>query len=90
MKLTLKRTYKGDAYTIGHLYVDGIYQCDTLEDTDRGLKASRGEGWNLARKIKGQTAIPVGTYKVTLKLQSPRFSALKYRNQYGWCDAYLP
>jgi len=38
MKLKLRRTYKGEAYTIGHLYINGKYFCDTLEDTDRGLK----------------------------------------------------
>ncbi len=32
MKLLLKRIYKGDDYTIGKLYVDGVYVCDTLED----------------------------------------------------------
>ena len=37
MKLTLKRIFKGPKYTIGKLYVNGVYECDTLEDTDRGL-----------------------------------------------------
>ena len=32
MKLTLKRTFKGPKYTIGKLYVNGVYECDTLED----------------------------------------------------------
>jgi hypothetical protein len=37
MKLKLKRIYKGESYTIGHLYADGKYICDTIEDVDRGL-----------------------------------------------------
>ena len=37
MKLVLERTFRGSAYTIGKLYVDGDYFCDTLEDVDRGL-----------------------------------------------------
>lgn len=40
MKLELKRIAKKEAYTIGRLYVDGNYFCDTIEDTDRGLKQS--------------------------------------------------
>ena len=38
MKLTLKRIAKRDTYTIGRLYINGEYFCDTLEDKDRGLK----------------------------------------------------
>jgi len=37
MKLTLKRTAKKPTYTIGKLYIDDVYFCDTIEDTDRGL-----------------------------------------------------
>lgn len=37
MKLTLKRVAKRPTYTIGKLYIDGNYFCDTLEDKDRGL-----------------------------------------------------
>ena len=37
MKLLLKRIAKQKTYTIGKLYIDGVYECDTLEDTDRGL-----------------------------------------------------
>jgi hypothetical protein len=53
MKVEVKRTFKGTEYTIGQLYIDGAYFCDTLEDTVRN-----GE------KIAGKTAIPAGTYKV--------------------------
>ena len=37
MKLTLKRIAKRNTYTIGKLYIDGKYFCDTIEDKDRGL-----------------------------------------------------
>ena len=40
MKLTLKRIAKKPKYTIGKLYIDNTYFCDTLEDTDRGLDSS--------------------------------------------------
>lgn len=60
-KVEIKRTFKGAEYTIGKLYIDGAYFCDTLEDTVR-----TGE------KIAGKTAIPAGTYKVKITW-SPRF-----------------
>lgn len=63
MKVTVKRTFKGPEYTIGKLYIDGEYFCDTLEDTIR------------KEKIAGQTAIPAGTYKVK-KTYSPRFKTI--------------
>jgi hypothetical protein len=65
MKLTLKRNFKGADYTIGKLYIDGHYFCDTLEDTVR----PNGE------KIAGKTAIPAGDYKV-IKSYSPRFKKI--------------
>ena len=37
IKLTLKRRYRGSQYTIGSLYINNQYFCDTLEDRDRGL-----------------------------------------------------
>ena len=37
LQMKLERRYKCNGYTIGHLYVDGRYFCDTLEDADRGL-----------------------------------------------------
>lgn len=61
MKVEVKRTFKGTEYTIGKLYIDGHYLCDTLEDTVRN-----------GVKIAGKTAIPAGTYKVK-KTMSPRF-----------------
>lgn len=79
MRLELKRIAKREDYTIGRLYVDGEYFCDTLEDKVRDL--TREE------KVYGKTAIPEGTYEVTLRIQSPRFSQKK---QYDFCRGYLP
>lgn len=64
MKVEVKRTFKGTEYTIGKLYIDGHYLCDTLEDTVRN-----------GVKIAGKTAIPAGTYKVK-KTMSPRFKKI--------------
>ena len=61
MIVKVVRTFKGSEYTIGKLYIDDNYFCDTLEDVVRS-----GE------KVYGQTAIPAGKYKVK-KTYSPRF-----------------
>lgn len=87
MKLLLKRIALRDTYTIGKLYIDNHYFCDTLEDKVRDLNKDGdlndvGEG-----KVAGQTAIPYGTYKVTMDVQSPKFSQ---RASYAWCKGYLP
>lgn len=65
MKLKLERIYKAPTYTIGKLYIDGVYFSDTLEDV------VRADGV----KVYGETAIPSGTYKVILNV-SNRFKVL--------------
>lgn len=77
MKLRLNRIFKGSDYTIGKLYINGQYFCDTLEDPVRTLPAScpnTSEGILCAcpEKVYARTAIPAGTYKVTMQF-SPRF-----------------
>lgn len=79
MKLLLKRIAKRETYTIGKLYVDNHLFCDTCEDKVRDIER---EG-----KVYGKTAIPYGTYKVTLGVQSPKYSQ---RASYDWCKGYLP
>lgn len=66
MKLTLKRLYKKSNYTVGKLYVDDEYFCDTLEDTDRGLKDTMSFSEIRKLKVYGKTAIPAGTYVVRM------------------------
>ena len=87
MKLTLKRIALKPTYTIGKLYVDNHYFCDTLEDKVRDLNKD-GDLNDIGEvKVAGQTAIPYGTYKVTMDVQSPKFSQ---RASYAWCKGYLP
>lgn len=74
MKLTLKRIAKKTTYTIGKLYIDGQYFCDTLEDKDRGLDQKMTLEQIKKIKIPNITAIPTGTYKVTLDVISPKYS----------------
>lgn len=69
MRITVKRAYKKPNYTIGKMYIDGVYFCDTLEDAVREL-GKDGKG-----KIPNETAIPAGTYQVVVT-QSPKFKRL--------------
>ena len=66
MNITLIRKYKLPTYTIGKLYIDEEYFCDTLEDKDRGLTDSMTVSEISKIKIKKETAIPTGTYRVTI------------------------
>ena len=90
MELLLKRIAWCETYTIGHLYVDGVYVCDTIEDKDRGLTQCMSQAVIRAIKRKGVTAIPTGRYRVTMDVRSPKFSQKKYERNYGFCDGYLP
>lgn len=62
MKLKLIRKYCNETYTIGKLYIDGVYYCDTLEDAVRDL--------NIENKVYAQTAIPSGIYKVVVTMSN--------------------
>ena len=66
MKLEVKRIAKQSTYTIGKLFIDGEYFCFTLEDVCRGLTQNMTEAQIAQIKVKGQTAIPSGTYKVDI------------------------
>lgn len=77
MKLILKRIALRQTYTIGKLYIDDDYFCDTLEDTVRDINKN-GKFDNGEKKIKGKTAIPYGTYEIKWTY-SPRFK--KYTPQ---------
>ena len=62
MRLTLQREPSTKVSTAGKLFIDGQFECYTLEDIVR----PRGV------KVYGQTAIPAGSYQVVLTM-SPRF-----------------
>ena len=75
MKIKLVRIAFKETYTIGKLYVDGQYVCDTIEDKDRGLDNSMTVNEILRRKIKGQTAIPTGHYNIEITY-SPKYKRM--------------
>ena len=74
MKILIDRKWKKDGYTIGKLYVDGVFFSNTLEDKDRGLTSNMSLEEIKKKKKTGETAIPTGTYNVRMDISSPRFS----------------
>jgi len=68
MKLTLQRRESKSGATIGKLFIDGVFACHSLEDEIREIEGQPVESW----KVHGKTAIPAGTYSVTLEM-SGRF-----------------
>ncbi len=65
MKIVVRRFEYSDRYTIGRMYINDSteQECYTLEDTVRAPGV----------KIFGETAIPAGTYNVTIDF-SPHFN----------------
>ncbi|MBR5660587.1 MAG: hypothetical protein IKW99_03460 [Bacteroidales bacterium] len=90
MQLLVDRKWKKEAYTISNLYIDGVWFSNVIEDKDRGLTKTMPLSVIKARKVKGETAIPSGTYAVTMRVKSPKFSAWNYKKSYGFCDGYVP
>ena len=70
MNIILNRIAKKAKYTIGKLYINDQYFCDTLEDTDRGLTQSMTEQQIGSKKVYGETAIPTGTYRIIISYSS--------------------
>lgn len=56
MEILVKRDIFQPQRTLGRLFVDGVFECYTLEDTVR----PQGE------KVKGATAIQAGRYEVAI------------------------
>ena len=74
MKILIDRKWKKEGYTIGKLYVDGVFFSNTLEDRDRGLTSTMSIEEIKKKKKAGDTAIPTGIYKVRMDIPSPKFS----------------
>ena len=76
MKLELKRFSASKDSTLGLMFVDGEFECFTLEDEYR------------EEKVKGETRIPEGTYKVA-KREVLSGLTEKYRSKYHWFDYHF-
>lgn len=88
MELKVVRKWKRPEYTIGQMFVNGQLYCNTLEDKDRGLKDSMSLQEIKKLKVQDKTAIPTGTYNITLNITSPKFGQKKFYQQV--CNGKLP
>lgn len=88
MEILIKRIYNCEDYCISHVYIDGSYICDAIEDTDRGLDNSMSELEILKKKIKDKTAIPTGEYNILMNVISPKFSKKEYYKKL--CNGKVP
>lgn len=75
MIIDLYRKWRKKGYSIGILYINGTRICETLEDEDRGLTVCQPLEHIKRVKVKGETAIPIGQYKITWTY-SPRFKKM--------------
>ena len=69
MKLEVRRVYDNGKATIGMLFVNGKYECLTLEDEHREVK------------VFAETRIPAGTYKIGLRTEGGHHET--YKRRYG-------
>ena len=88
MEVLVHRKWKKTSYTIGRLLINGVLQCNTLEDTDRGLDEDMPDWMIRNKKIPNVTAIPTGRYLIDMDTVSPRFS--KYPFYMEVCKGKLP
>lgn len=88
MELVVDRKWKKQSYTISNLTINGKWFCNTLEDTDRGLDNSMSIDKIKELKRPSITAIPRGTYDITLDVISPRFCSDPFYKRV--CNGKLP
>ena len=68
----LDRKWRKETYTIGRLYVNGEFLCNTIEDVDRKLNQNMSATEIQKIKVMAETAIPTGTYAMRVTM-SPKF-----------------
>lgn len=67
MNIILQRKYHDKRTTIGELMIDGTYACLILEDEPREVK------------VHGETRIPAGRYRITLRTEGKFHEAYSKR-----------
>lgn len=66
MNIEVVRRIRKEDHTVSDMYIDGQYFCKVLEDVDRGLKSTDPLSKIQAVKVKHETAIPSGVYRLAL------------------------
>ena len=72
MQVMITRNWKKPDYTIGRIFVNNAFFCNSMEDTDRGLRQGMPLEEIKRLKVYGKTAIPTGTYTI-LMTYSPKY-----------------
>lgn len=75
MEIIIKRYDSADDWTRGVMYINGVFECYTLEDEERDVK------------VWGDTCIPYGTYEVNLRREG-RFHN-SYKNKFSFHNGML-
>ncbi len=76
MELLLKREHDNPDWTLGKLFVDGVFKHFTCEDELRAVK------------VRGETRIPAGRYEIKFrKVISGKTTS--YRNRFTWFTWHL-
>lgn len=70
--LTVIRKHNKRDYCIGNFYINGSFMCNTLEP--------HAIDWDKEEKEPGKTAIPIGTYDVTISWSRKFNDRLPYVN----------
>ena len=88
MELIVDRKWKKQSYTISNLTIDGKWFSNILEDTDRGLDSSMSLDKIKELKKPSITAIPRGTYEITLDVPSVKYGSSTFYKQV--CNGKVP
>ena len=88
MELIVDRKWKKQSYTISNLTIDGKWFCNVLEDKDRNLDSSMSIAKIRELKKPSITAIPRGTYEITLDVTSPKYCTNSFYKQV--CNGKVP
>ena len=88
MELLIDRKWKKQSYTMSNLYINGEWFCNCLEDADRGLDNSMSEDMIITLKKPSITAIPRGTYEITLDVISSKYSKVQFYKDV--CNGKVP
>ena len=85
MEIVVDRKYRNvkngnRIYTVSNLYIDGEWFCNTIEDKDWGWTKDTpvSEIYRIKKNNSGKTAIPKGTYQVTIDVVSPKYGGVAF------------
>ena len=87
-QIIIDRRYPKSTYTIGNISLDDKWECNSLEDKDRGLRQDMSLAEIKKKKVYGETAIPKGTYEVRMDIVSPKYAAIPWYKEL--CGGRMP